>query len=89
MGHKGQFGHEFMEFELKQDGTVRYANNSAYKNDSMIRKQCMYACSLFIKHTQRWVYLPSKLLMCACAGKVSPAVMEEIRRIVRESKVVT
>ena len=74
VGHKGKFGHEFLEFELRPDGKVtyifcflvpslvhgvlpnhrsssiepiltalpvmqlRYANNSNYKNDSMIRK---------------------------------------------------
>ena len=39
VGHKGRFGHEFMEFELTSDGKLRYANNSNYKNDTMIRKE--------------------------------------------------
>lgn len=39
VGHNGKFGHEFLEFELKGDGKLRYANNSNYKNDTMIRKQ--------------------------------------------------
>jgi len=38
-GHKGKFGHEFMEFEFRPDGRLRYANNSNYKNDTMIRKE--------------------------------------------------
>ena len=38
VGHKGKFGHEFMEFEIV-DGKLRYANNSNYKNDFMIRKE--------------------------------------------------
>lgn len=38
-GHKGKFGHEFMEFEIRPDGRLRYANNSNYKNDTMIRKE--------------------------------------------------
>jgi len=38
-GHKGKFGHEFLEFEFRPDGKLRYANNSNYKNDSMIRKE--------------------------------------------------
>lgn len=41
-GHKGQFGHEFMEFELTQDGKLRYANNSNYKKDTMIRKEGLF-----------------------------------------------
>ena len=45
VGHKGKFGHEFMEFELKTNGVLRYANNSNYKSGSdgqdsdMIRKE--------------------------------------------------
>lgn len=41
VGHKGKFGHEFMEFELRADGRLRYSNNSKYKNDVMIRKEGM------------------------------------------------
>jgi len=39
VGHKGKFGHEFLEFEFRPDGKVRYANNSHYKNETMIRKE--------------------------------------------------
>ncbi len=28
VGHKGKFGHEFLEFEFRGDGRLRYANNS-------------------------------------------------------------
>jgi protein mago nashi len=59
VGHKGQFGHEFMEFELSPSGKLRYANNSNYKRDDMIRRE---------------VHL-------------SPAVVEEMRRIITESEI--
>ena len=39
VGHKGKFGHEFMEFEFSSSGKLRYANNSNYKNDSIIKKE--------------------------------------------------
>lgn len=39
VGHKGKFGHEFLEFEFTAGGQMRYANNSNYKNDTMIRKE--------------------------------------------------
>uniref|UniRef100_A0A0G4FSG3 Mago nashi n=1 Tax=Chromera velia CCMP2878 TaxID=1169474 RepID=A0A0G4FSG3_9ALVE len=39
VGHRGKFGHEFLEFEFRPDGRLRYANNSNYKNDTMIRKE--------------------------------------------------
>jgi len=42
-GHKGKFGHEFLEFEFRPNGKLRYANNSQYKNDTMIRKECVVA----------------------------------------------
>ncbi|XP_039099173.1 protein mago nashi homolog [Hyaena hyaena] len=37
--HKGKFSHEFLEFEFRPDGKLRYANNSNYKDDVMIRKE--------------------------------------------------
>ena len=52
VGHKGKFGHEFLEFEIRPDGRLRYANNSQYKNDTMIRKEgvlpwpCLLSCGL-------------------------------------------
>ena len=39
IGHMGKFGHEFLEFEFRPNGTLRYANNSNYKNDIMIKKE--------------------------------------------------
>ena len=39
MGHKGVYGHEFLEFEFRSDGRLRYANNSNYKSDVAIRKE--------------------------------------------------
>jgi len=39
VGHKGKFGHEFLEFEFRPEGKLRYANNSHYKNETMIRKE--------------------------------------------------
>lgn len=38
-GHTGRYGNEFLEFELKDDGTLRYANNSHYRNENIIKKQ--------------------------------------------------
>jgi len=61
VGHHGKFGHEFLEFEFQPNGRLRYANNSNYKKDSMIRKEVT----------------------------VSPLVMEEIKRIVSESGVLS
>jgi len=39
VGHRGKFGHEFVEYELTPSGKLRYANNSNYKSDTMIRKE--------------------------------------------------
>uniref|UniRef100_A0A2I2YQL7 Mago homolog B, exon junction complex subunit n=1 Tax=Gorilla gorilla gorilla TaxID=9595 RepID=A0A2I2YQL7_GORGO len=46
VGHKGKFGHEFLESEFQLDGKLRYANNSNYKNDVMIRKEAYMHKSL-------------------------------------------
>ena len=39
VGHRGVFGHEFIEFEFQPNGLLRYANNSHYKSEQMIRKE--------------------------------------------------
>ena len=90
VGHRGKFGHEFLEFEFRPDGKVcarkrggrraaraappatpralvgrppthtqlRYANNSNYKNDTMIKKEAY----------------------------VGQAVLEELKRIIEDSE---
>ena len=47
VGHKGRFGHEYLQFSIK-DGMLQYSNNSNYKNDQVIRKQVALS-SLMIK----------------------------------------
>eukprot|EP00735_Rhodelphis_limneticus_P006822 TRINITY_DN1926_c0_g1::TRINITY_DN1926_c0_g1_i1::g.22928::m.22928 TRINITY_DN1926_c0_g1::TRINITY_DN1926_c0_g1_i1::g.22928 ORF type:complete len:163 (+),score=41.77,sp/P49030/MGN2_ORYSJ/86.99/2e-91,Mago_nashi/PF02792.9/1.5e-84,DUF3506/PF12014.3/0.079 TRINITY_DN1926_c0_g1_i1:42-491(+) len=47
VGHEGKFGHEFLEFEFRPDGKLRYANNSNYKNDTMIRKEVYISEGVF------------------------------------------
>ena len=39
VGHQGQYGHEFFELELYPSGKLRYANNSNYKHESMVRRE--------------------------------------------------
>jgi len=39
VGHRGQYGHEFFELELYPSGKLRYANNSNYKHESMVRRE--------------------------------------------------
>ncbi|KAJ5682252.1 hypothetical protein N7462_005417 [Penicillium macrosclerotiorum] len=56
-GHSGRFGHEFLEFDFRTiaDGNsaaVRYANNSNYRNDSLIRKE-MCVSSAMIQEIKR------------------------------------
>ena len=46
VGHKGQFGHEYCEFEIFGTGKLRYANNSNYKKDVMIRKEAKISKSV-------------------------------------------
>ena len=62
VGHKGKFGHEFLEFEFRPDGKLRYANNSNYKNDTMIRKDVFVTeavikeCKRIISESEVWLY---------------------------------
>ena len=60
VGSKGQFGHEFMEFEITMVGSggggkLKYANDSCYKagrSNDMIRKEVCLS-SLVIKEIKR------------------------------------
>lgn len=54
IGHKGKYGHEFLEFEFRPDGKFRYANNSNYKNDTMIRKE-VYVSQTVLNELKRMV----------------------------------
>jgi len=54
VGHEGKFGHEFLEFEFRPDGLLRYANNSNYKNDTMIRKE-VHVSPLVLKELKRLI----------------------------------
>lgn len=54
MGHTGKFGHEFLEFEFRPDGKFRYANNSHYKNEQIIRKEC-YVSDAVLEEVRRIV----------------------------------
>lgn len=71
VGHRGKFGHEFLEFEFRPDGKaslsrfarpsiqeevlnrllllstqLRYANNSNYKNDTLIKKEAFVSAGI-------------------------------------------
>ncbi|KAG6044037.1 Protein mago nashi [Claviceps sp. Clav50 group G5] len=56
-GHMGRFGHEFLEFDFRVVGdgrsaVARYANNSNYRNDSLIRKE-MCVSSVTVEEIKR------------------------------------
>ena len=59
VGHRGSYGHEFMELELHPSGKLRYVNSTNYKHERMIREDVF----------------------------VSPAVVEEIKRIILASRI--
>ena len=52
VGHKGRYGHEFLEFELKADGRLRYGNNSNYRSDGLIRRE-VYINNIVIDDIKR------------------------------------
>ncbi|KAI0553418.1 Mago nashi protein [Xylaria curta] len=106
-GHSGRFGHEFLEFDFRVVGdgrsaVARYANNSNYRNDSLIRKESARApdASFFWQISTPWRFLqacpfPSILPGSNhCADRsgislvcVSSLVVDEIKRIVKSSEI--
>ena len=85
VGHKGKFGHEFLEFEFRPDGKLRYANNSNYKNDTMIRYW------RFPKFTQYFAFKTTTSILTLFTSRkesyVHKSVMDELRRIIEDSEV--
>lgn len=39
IGHRGAYGHEFLDLEVDSTGKLKYHNNSEYKSDQLIRKE--------------------------------------------------
>ena len=39
IGHKGAYGHEYLDFEIDSTGRLKYLNNSEYKSDCLISKE--------------------------------------------------
>lgn len=52
-GHYGKYGHEFLEFEYSR-GRIRYANNSNYRHDDLIKKE-MWLSPLLVEELKRIV----------------------------------
>lgn len=68
VGHRGKFGHEFLEFDFRPDGKLRYANNSNYKNDTLIRKECVV--SKAVLNELKRIVVESDILLVSAAGGV-------------------
>ena len=60
VGHKGKFGHEFLEFEFTSNGRLRYSNNSQYKAENLIRKE-VYVNQIVLDELRKMI-LSSKIL---------------------------
>ncbi|MCO5598167.1 hypothetical protein L7F22_052259 [Adiantum nelumboides] len=68
-GHQGKHGHEFLEFEYSR-GRLRYANNSNYRNDSLIRKE-MWVSPILIEQI-REIVSESEIMRCVPFPYLSP-----------------
>lgn len=83
-GHSGRFGHEFLEFDFRVVGdgrsaVARYANNSNYRNDSLIRKESLSLRSL--SETLK------RELTVDCIVCVSSLLVDEIKTIIKKSEI--
>jgi protein mago nashi len=72
-------GHEFLEFEFRPDGKMRYANNSNYKNDTMIRKE------VFVNEVKSSVVVVS-IYLSENASKYQ-GILEQLKKIVKDSEI--
>ncbi|KAJ6782628.1 hypothetical protein PWT90_00181 [Aphanocladium album] len=71
-GHSGRFGHEFLGDG--RSAVARYANNSNYRNDSLIRKESAYLL----------LYATANANKLVC---VSATIVDEIKRIIKSSEI--
>ncbi|THH12514.1 hypothetical protein EW146_g7621 [Bondarzewia mesenterica] len=97
-GHSGKHGHEFLEFEYSH-GRLRYANNSNYRNDSLIRKESAYIAIGFVASTMFGAIHAVKFFSDAIhlfrsrrrhfINKVwvGPLVVKELKHIVEQSEI--
>lgn len=72
-----------MEFELLPNRTLRYANNSNYKNDVMIRKEGILYNAVVILSSLR----STLTSVVVPAVVVSQIVIDEIKRIITDSEI--
>ena len=69
IGHRGAYGHEFLDFELDSTGKLKYHNNSEYKSDQLIRKQGkMFDNEVYVSQTvideMKRIILDSGIMDC-------------------------
>lgn len=62
VGHVGRHGNEFLEFDINAEGILKYANNSNYRKDTIIKKQCKVSAAV-LQEMKRLI-LQSHLLEC-------------------------
>jgi protein mago nashi len=62
VGHVGRHGNEFLEFDINSEGVLKYANNSNYRKDTIIKKQCKVSASV-LQEMKRLI-IESHLLEC-------------------------
>jgi protein mago nashi len=75
------------DFRVVGDGrsaVARYANNSNYRNDSLIRKESKGHCIFYERYCQR----KKRRLILGVIVCVSSAVIDEIKRIVKQSEII-
>jgi protein mago nashi len=76
VGHKGMFGHEFLEIEIQPSGLLRYANNSHYKKEDMIRKEG------FFSFRRAFIFRVFFVLVY-----LNDCVIREFKRIIEEAEI--
>ena len=92
VGHKGKFGHEFLEFEFRPDGKLRYANKCALSPPSAPAASFSPSDSKFCL-----TRVPFDLRRCSSNYKndtmirkecfVNECVMAELKRVIEDSEV--
>ena len=87
VGHKGKFGHEFLEFEFRPDGKLRYANKCVRPPPRPALSESGFLCSDPRRCSRRCSSNYKNDTMIRKEAFVNESVMAELKRIIEDSEV--
>ena len=87
VGHTGKYGHEFLEFEFRPDGEVRYSAAPPSSHAAVLNSSITAAVALQMRYRNNSNYKNDTEIRKK--AYVSQAVLDELKRIIEDAEVST